>query len=618
MYESRLLVFRLVIVAATVGLSLLAWWGATSPRPRLVRAIVIWVAALMLVAIRAPAPAIILVMTTAAAWAIVAIAWRWIEPSSAVWRFQLADLCVVLLFAATLAAILRESLLRLSLGTIVNGVVASTPLAPVIAFSHLAVAGRSRWRMALAAYLAILLAAIAMPAWQPFQMLKLLGSEVSSPGNRAFLFLFLLATFSALAWIVGEAIAGMVRARRSSTHRLPLGWMIALGLATGAGALLAARFFDEIKGAGGQITYEQVRFLAILLAAPVFTALSVGGVAWLTRPLESAPSMAHVLARSTAITAAGLLAIPAAWLYWQMLWPPVIPPLPPGKPHYDRILAIVRGLNIDPSDSSSKPTAADAAAAVDELVVLLAEPNHPTIQALEDAGKPSPTRSGMSGHEFRTLVNLLHNARVAAQKQGDYDRDCDLAIAQFHLYRMTPWGSAFVDDGQGSHFLHSLRGRDEISPACARKIIDTLERALAEREDISVTRARSMALFERQIGWPMRLELVLMGREIPAEYLSRWEATNGLVEPQFRSLQMFLAIKSFRDQHGRLPRALAEMIPEFLPALPRDPFSNGSLKYVVDGEKYRLYSLGPNGTDDGGKDDDCVIDSWDFQPSPLF
>ena len=47
MYESRLLVFRLVIVAATVGLSLLAWWGATSPRPRLVRAIVIWVAAMM-------------------------------------------------------------------------------------------------------------------------------------------------------------------------------------------------------------------------------------------------------------------------------------------------------------------------------------------------------------------------------------------------------------------------------------------------------------------------------------------------------------------------------------------------------------------------------------------
>jgi hypothetical protein len=174
MDESRLFVFRLVIVAATVGLSLLAWWGATSSRPRLVRAIVIWVAAMMLLAIRAPAPAIILVMTSAAAWAIVAIAWRWIEPSTAVWRFQLADLRVLLLFAATLAAILRTVPVRPSLREIVTGMVISIPLAPVIAFTHLAVAGRWRWRMALAAYLAILLAAIAMRAWQPFQTLNLL------------------------------------------------------------------------------------------------------------------------------------------------------------------------------------------------------------------------------------------------------------------------------------------------------------------------------------------------------------------------------------------------------------------------------------------------------------
>lgn len=621
MDELHLFAFRLVIVAATVGLSLLAWWGATSTRPRLMRAIVIWVAAMMLVAIRAPGPAIILVMTSAAAWAIVAIAWRWIEPSSAVWRFQLADLCVLLLFAATLAAILRDSRVRLSFGVVATGVVASIPLAPVIAFTHLAVAGRWRWRMAIAAYLAILLAAIAVQAWLPFQTLKLLVLEASSPGNRAFLFLFLPASFSVLAWIAGEAIAGIGRARRSSSGRIPLGWTIALGLATGAGVLLAARYVDEFKSVAEHITYDQlwsladltydqVLILAVLLTTPLLTAVSVASAVWLMNPEKPASSRWRGVARRLALTGAAILAVPAAWLYWQMLWPPVMPPPPPpGSTHYDRILAIAREL----PEWGTAPSDAVATAAVEELVILLAEPSHLTTKAVEDGMKLGSNSAAMSGHECLKLFELLRKARETAQSGGEYDRVCDLAIAQFHLQQTMSRGGTIGNDGYSVSYI-LLPFRDKISSTSARRIIDVLERAMSGREDASVKYARSLAQHERHSGWPMRLELVLMERrELPENVRSHYESMDRLAETEFRSLQVFYAVGLFRDQHGRLPATLAEMMPEFLPALPKDPFTDKPMRYVVFGEKYRLYSAGRNGIYDRLLGDDRDFSWWLYQ-----
>ena len=67
-----------------------------------------------------------------------------------------------------------------------------------------------------------------------------------------------------------------------------------------------------------------------------------------------------------------------------------------------------------------------------------------------------------------------------------------------------------------------------------------------------------------------------------------------------RLLLTTVALQSYRVGHGEWPAALTELVPDYLPALPNDPFSNSSLVYrrTVDG--YLLYSLGPNRQDDGG------------------
>ena len=62
-----------------------------------------------------------------------------------------------------------------------------------------------------------------------------------------------------------------------------------------------------------------------------------------------------------------------------------------------------------------------------------------------------------------------------------------------------------------------------------------------------------------------------------------------------------LAIQRYRLRHGDPPKALAALVPEFLSGVPLDPFDGKPLRYRVDDAEYRVYSIGSNGVDDGGR-----------------
>ncbi|GMU84305.1 MAG: hypothetical protein AMXMBFR47_41750 [Planctomycetota bacterium] len=63
-----------------------------------------------------------------------------------------------------------------------------------------------------------------------------------------------------------------------------------------------------------------------------------------------------------------------------------------------------------------------------------------------------------------------------------------------------------------------------------------------------------------------------------------------------------LAIRLFQVDHGRRPEHLAELIPDYLPAVPIDPFrsDSGPIGYRLEKGRSRLYSVGSDGKDDGG------------------
>lgn len=62
-----------------------------------------------------------------------------------------------------------------------------------------------------------------------------------------------------------------------------------------------------------------------------------------------------------------------------------------------------------------------------------------------------------------------------------------------------------------------------------------------------------------------------------------------------------IAALRYRNETGRWPANLDELVPKYLVRTPADPFSAKPLRYAVLEDGVMIYSVGPNGVDDGGK-----------------
>ncbi|NQT17530.1 MAG: hypothetical protein HQ582_32545, partial [Planctomycetes bacterium] len=71
----------------------------------------------------------------------------------------------------------------------------------------------------------------------------------------------------------------------------------------------------------------------------------------------------------------------------------------------------------------------------------------------------------------------------------------------------------------------------------------------------------------------------------------------------------------YRRAEGKLPQRLDDLIPDFLPQVPIDPFNGHKLRYVVRQEEYVIYSVGVDRVDSGGTADP---ESDDTRPDIVF
>jgi Tfp pilus assembly protein PilE len=62
-----------------------------------------------------------------------------------------------------------------------------------------------------------------------------------------------------------------------------------------------------------------------------------------------------------------------------------------------------------------------------------------------------------------------------------------------------------------------------------------------------------------------------------------------------------VALEQFRAAHNQYPANLSELTPNYLNAVPSDPFDGRPLRYRKQNAGYLLYSIGPDLKDDGGK-----------------
>jgi hypothetical protein len=64
-----------------------------------------------------------------------------------------------------------------------------------------------------------------------------------------------------------------------------------------------------------------------------------------------------------------------------------------------------------------------------------------------------------------------------------------------------------------------------------------------------------------------------------------------------------LAVERYRLRHGELPETLDDCVPAFLDAVPLDPHTGDPIRYQVEPDRFTVYTVGEDKTDDGGVDE---------------
>lgn len=81
---------------------------------------------------------------------------------------------------------------------------------------------------------------------------------------------------------------------------------------------------------------------------------------------------------------------------------------------------------------------------------------------------------------------------------------------------------------------------------------------------------------------------------------NHWVRDTRMVHIRLILAQTALAIHRYRHAKGDWPETLADLVPEYLSAVPQDSYGEASLRYLREPGRVLLYSLGPNETDDSG------------------
>ncbi len=68
------------------------------------------------------------------------------------------------------------------------------------------------------------------------------------------------------------------------------------------------------------------------------------------------------------------------------------------------------------------------------------------------------------------------------------------------------------------------------------------------------------------------------------------------------TLMLQLVLRAYKLENGAYPPNLKSLVPSYIKAVPADPFGGGeALRYKLSDQTYLLWSIGPNGIDDGVK-----------------
>lgn len=194
-----------------------------------------------------------------------------------------------------------------------------------------------------------------------------------------------------------------------------------------------------------------------------------------------------------------------------------------------------------------------------------------------------------------------HKGRVGEQEFGPNEPAIRLALE--FVGADLDWGLILRQANQTYDQLVSAARR----PGYADRIaaFHKLEKQLTENSENLLDLARVMRLVILKKKEELRQEVSRIVADQFTHLLTPGIKRIGLAEDRLRqrerNLHLAFALAAFHADKGHYPHQLADLAPTYIPAIPDDLFSGQPLIYQRTPTGYRLYSVGENLRDDGGK-----------------
>ena len=134
----------------------------------------------------------------------------------------------------------------------------------------------------------------------------------------------------------------------------------------------------------------------------------------------------------------------------------------------------------------------------------------------------------------------------------------------------------------------------------ARKLIATLEQCdqnAASWDEVWSNEKRFLRHELRKPFTPLECVQFLVSLRVNREF----RFTHYAVTARRRLILTELALRCYQAEKAQPPRQLAQLVPKYLQRVPQDPFSSQPLIYRPQTTNWLLYSVGPDGKDDGGR-----------------
>lgn len=283
-----------------------------------------------------------------------------------------------------------------------------------------------------------------------------------------------------------------------------------------------------------------------------------------------------------------------SWTLFKLLTPPELVSLEASNNAYPAVMELSERIE------KSQIALQDIRGELDELHELLQRPMAVPLKLtiediwMDDATKTRATARAIGTHgDSQLAAGNLDEARDAYLLEIRYGARIRRGGLLVHMLV----GVASSSGGIEPLYRCRLGCSAEQSKAIVSELITVSEQL--EPDEVFVERDRAWSIHQ---GWHPHVQHLML--ELAGSQLLR----NRFAPPvkneiaQLRLLATEYAIRRYLEEHGTPPKKLEDLTPAYLPQILADPFSpdGQAFYYKLNESDFLLYSLGPNGVDDGG------------------